>query len=206
MLYWTLFLLSILATPRPKVTEALVTLRPSGPVLWVIGTWRTNQLIDSSHTRVITPLDTLTHRGLPPAVRRDSFAVVAPGLGGTVSGTWGVRVKRRALWSAWAVRSWSYTTPDAPPEAPVLDSIEIQPDTIALQPLGTQQFCAFLWFDDRVAVRTTDPPYCHSLLASRYVLHFRTLTPAHRAAADRTCIRWSATGGVITGEPCAVPS
>lgn len=135
-----------------------------------------------------------------------------PPVAGSITTRGCARVKRRLLWSTYACSTErTYSTPDQPPPPPVVDTALVQigliakPDSLpSMKPGETVQLCAFIRFGDgKVAMRAADASLCSTHYAS-LPASVRNTSPAQRASADATCIRWQATGGDIVATTCSV--
>lgn len=151
---------------------------------------------------------TQTKRLVAQATQVVSFIWTKPAIGQTITGTITAQVKRRALVSATASRTWSFTTPDQAPPPPIIDTalvisrLDLKPDSVRLGTGQQVQFCAFIAFKDgAVAMRGQDGPVCS---AAYTALIPKFPSGAQQAKADSLCLTWQATGGTITVSPCDV--
>lgn len=163
------------------------------------------------------PIDTL--RFVVTATDRvaQSFAVVSPTFPRAFPITWTspapgdsiltqgcATVVRRRLAVTACSATRTYRTADQPPPPPVVDTtvtgLLLTPETVAVQPGDSVQFCAWVAFQDgAVAVRASDPPACHT----RYqAAGLPAPDTSQQRIADGRCLQWSATGGTIAAELC----
>jgi Bacterial Ig-like domain (group 2) len=79
------------------------------------------------------------------------------------------------------------------------------PKTVSLPVGGTVQLCVFFQFQFDVAERTQDRPQCDTLYAATFSAAQRVITTAQQAVADKRCVVWSSSNGVvaaISNGPC----
>lgn len=86
----------------------------------------------------------------------------------------------------------------------VLSGIDVKPDAVTLVAGATQQFCAFIKFNDgTVAMRTQDnvAGECQPFF-NQFAVATRVTSGIKQRKADAVCLTWTAAGGTITNEVC----
>jgi len=219
--YSLVALLTVRGDADTGVRGLTVTTRRVATSVWVIGAWSVTGSPDSVLTRLSAaafdtfPAATLGPHRLRATVRRDSFSIAPPAPGLTRTGTFDAQSKRRGLLSTWATKAWSYTEPDQPPPAPVIDSIFVRPVSFTVEatvegvppgPENQHPVCALVGFrGGHVGFRRVHEgtiAYCDSTYKALPAAA-RAVTPTEQAIADGVCVDWSkSTGGTVTPELC----
>jgi len=167
--------------PAPRIT--VTTANQPGPNFWVkihvsSAPGGPDSLLYSVRQGATTVI-AATRRAA--TVLRDSFSLVKPAIGATATGNGCVQSKRRGLLSTVACATYSFTTPDTPPEPPVVDvstdtlviALKILPHSATFSILTQQQYCPVFTMGDGKRGMPNEflaLPYCKTLFEAEVPL------------------------------------
>lgn len=143
------------AQPLPRLEEVVV--ERAGPNVVIRGWWRSTGNPDSAITTLQSAGFTSQRHQLPGTATQDSFTVLRPAAGVTLTGAFCVQTTKRGwVIPAPVCRAWAYTEPSVLPP-PVVDSVKTDTLLVALRivpldrPIALQApvdtvFCAVVEF------------------------------------------------------------